>query len=77
MQSAADSAGENESADSVAQRVDTELGVAEWWTPLNRRRPEHSGPRTTEEGLKVPAWYRDEEAESQQWLAANGVVLDG
>lgn len=59
------------------QRVDNELGTREWWTPLNRRRPKHSGPRVTEDGLKVPAWWSDDETESQQWLAAQGVDLDG
>lgn len=68
--------GENEKPGAAQQRVDQEYGVNEWWTPMDRRRPEHSGPRVTEDGLKVPAWWTDEETESQQWLAANGVRLD-
>jgi hypothetical protein len=56
--------------------VEQALGVDEWWTPVNRRRPEHSGPRTTEDGLKVPDWWTDDETESQLWLAAQGVSLD-
>lgn len=43
---------------------------------MDRRRPEHSGPRVTEDGLKVPAWWTDDETESQQMLAAQGVRLD-
>jgi hypothetical protein len=58
------------------RNIDSDLGVNEWWTPVNRRRPEHSGPRTDDEGRKVPAWFRDDETESQQWLAAQGVMLD-
>ena len=58
------------------QRVQQEYGANEWWTPVNRRRPEHSGPRVTEDGLKVPAWWTDDETESQQMLAAQGVSLD-
>ena len=68
--------GENEKPAAAQQRVDTEFGVSEWWTPIDRRRPEHSGPRVTEDGLKVPAWWTDDETESQTWLAANGVRLD-
>lgn len=77
MQNAANSAGENESPESVASRVDTELGVGEWWTPLYPRDNRHTGPRKTEEGLNVPSWWADDETESQQWLLANGVMLDG
>lgn len=58
------------------QRVHNEFGLNEWWTPVNRRRPKYSGPRVTEDGLKVPAWWADDESESQQWLAAQGVNLD-
>ncbi len=58
-------------------RLDQELGVGEWWTPLRRRRPEHSGSRVTEDGLKIPSWWGDDETESQRWLAAQGVTLDG
>lgn len=72
---AANAAGENESADMVVSRVDNELGVREWWSPGNRRRPEHSGPRVTEDGLKIPDWWTDEETESQRWLGSQGVVL--
>jgi hypothetical protein len=68
--------GDNEQPGAAQQRVNTEYGVAEWWTPLDRRRPEHSGPRVTEDGLKVPAWWTDDEQESQQMLAAQGVMLD-
>lgn len=56
-------------------RLDNELGVREWWTPAARRRPENAGPRVTEDGLKVPAWWADDETESQQWLASQGVNL--
>lgn len=74
---AANAAGENESAEMVVTRLDNELGVREWWTPADRRRPEHSGPRVTEDGLKVPDWWTDEETESQRWLAAQGVTFGG
>jgi hypothetical protein len=57
-------------------RVHNEFGVREWWTPLSRRRPEHSGPRVTEDGLKVPDWWTDDETESQQMLISQGVILD-
>lgn len=67
---------DNDDGRAAQQRVDTEFGVREWWTPVNRRRPEHSGPRVTEDGLKVPAWWTDDETESQQMLMAQGVVLD-
>jgi len=67
--------GEREDAQTVMQNLDNELGVGEWWTPINRRRPEHSGPRVNEDGLKVPAWWTDDETESQQWLASQGVIL--
>lgn len=39
------------------------------------RRPQNAGPRVTEDGLKVPSWWRDDETESQQWLASQGVIL--
>ncbi len=68
--------GDNERPEAAQQRVDVEFGVNEWWTPVDRRRPEHSGPRVTEDGLKVPAWWTDDETESQTWLSANGVRLD-
>lgn len=60
----------------AVNEIDSELGVSEWWTPLHTRRPEHVGPRVTEDGLKVPSWWRDEETESQQWLASQGVMID-
>lgn len=72
----AEPAGENETQGEPQQRVDAEFGVDEWWTPANKRRPEHRGPRVTEDGLKVPAWWTDDETESQQQLAALGVNLD-
>lgn len=65
--------GENEKPEAAQQRVDLEFGVREWWTPVDKRRPEHSGPRVTEDGLKVPAWWTDDEAESQQMMQALGV----
>lgn len=68
--------GENENNGEAQQRVDNEFGTTEWWTPLDRRRPEHSGPRVTEDGLNIPAWWADDETESQQMLAAQGVILD-
>jgi hypothetical protein len=57
--------------------MDNEMGVAEWWTPLYTRRPEPMRERVTEDGLKVPSWWSDDEAESQQWLQSQGVMLDG
>lgn len=57
------------------QRLDNELGVGEWWTPVARRRPEPSAPRVTDDGLKVPSWWSDDETESQRMLAAQGVIL--
>jgi hypothetical protein len=65
--------GDNEKPEAAQQRVDNEYGVREWWTPVDRRRPEHSGPRVTEDGLKVPAWWTDDEMESQQMMRALGV----
>lgn len=67
--------GENEKPEDAARRLDTELGVSQWWTPISLRRPESAKPRVTEDGLKMPSWWTDEETESQQWLAAQGVVL--
>lgn len=60
----------------MLNRLDTELGVNEWWTPVVRRRPEHSGPRVDEDGLKVPDWWTDDETESQRWLNAQGVMIE-
>lgn len=57
------------------QNLDNEMGVSEWWTPAQRRRPEHSGPRVTEDGLQIPPWWTDDETESQRMLAAQGVIL--
>lgn len=68
---------DNDDGSQAQARVDNEFGTSGWWTPINPRRPEHSGPRVTEDGLKVPDWWTDEETESQQWLQAQGVVLDG
>lgn len=42
---------------------------------MQPRRPENTGPRVTDDGLKVPSWWADEETESQQWLLSQGVVL--
>lgn len=67
--------GQNEDAHAVAARLDNDLGVNEWWSPMQPRRPERTGPRVTEDGLKVPSWWADEETESQQWLLSQGVVL--
>lgn len=69
--------GDNDDGSQAQSRVDNALGVREWWTPVMRRRPEHTGPRVTEDGLKVPDWWTDDETESQQWLAGQGVMLDG
>ena len=61
----------------AARRVDNEFGVQSWWTPLTRgQRRQDTGPRVTEDGLKVPDWWTDDESESQQWLSAQGVVMD-
>lgn len=68
---------ENESAEAVSRQLDNEMGVAEWWTPLHTRRPGPVRPKVTEDGLKVPSWWTDDETESQQMLAAQGVTLDG
>lgn len=53
------------------------MGVSEWWSPLHTRRPVPAEPRMTEDGLKVPDWWADDETESQQMLAAQGLMLDG
>lgn len=68
---------ENENAEAVVRQMDTEMGVPEWWTPLMSRRPGRAEPRVTEDGLKVPSWWTDDETESQQMLAAQGLMLDG
>lgn len=49
-----------------------ELGVATWRTPLNLPR-EDAKPRVTEDGLKIPDWWVDDETESQQALAVMGM----
>lgn len=67
--------GERDDPKAVAAREDNELGLAEWWTPMLRRRPEPAQPRVTEDGLKVPSWWADDETESQRMLAAQGVIL--
>lgn len=67
--------GEREDPKAVATREEEALGLAEWWTPLHRRRPEPVQPRVTEDGLKVPSWWTDDETESQRMLAAQGVML--
>lgn len=77
VEQAVNSAGDNERPEMVVSRLEAELGVNEWWSPGAPRRPEHSGPRVTEDGLKVPAWWTDDETESQRMLAAQGVMLDG
>lgn len=51
------------------------MGVGEWWTPLYTRRPGPVQERVTEDGLKVPSWWSDDEAESQRWLQSQGVDL--
>lgn len=56
-------------------RLDSELGTGEWWTPVQPRQPEPAKPRVTEDGLKIPSWWADDETESQQWLASQGVIL--
>lgn len=68
---------DNDDGSRAQSRVDHEFGTREWWTPVTARKPEHAGPRVTDDGLKVPSWWTDDENESQQWLAAQGVVLDG
>lgn len=67
--------GENEKPDAVAARLDNDLGTIDWWTPLRRRQPEPPKPRVTDDGLKVPSWWADDETESQRMLAAQGVSL--
>ena len=67
--------GDNEKPEQVVQRLDTELEVASWWTPLNAERPVTAEPRTDDDGRSVPSWWADDETESQQWLAAQGVML--
>jgi hypothetical protein len=54
------------------RQVDTELGVAQWKTPMSFVRPD-SRPRVTEDGLKIPDWWTDDETESQKQLAALGL----
>jgi hypothetical protein len=53
------------------KNADTELGVASWRTPLTVVREDK--PRVTEDGLTIPDWWRDDEAESQQMLVAMGM----
>lgn len=67
--------GERDDPKVVAAQAERELGLDEWWTPLNRRLPEPAQPRVTEEGLKVPSWWADDETESQRMLLAQGVIL--
>lgn len=67
--------GEREDPKAKAQQLDNELGVAGWWTPLKARNPEPVKPRVTEDGLKIPSWWSDDETESQRWLLSQGVVL--
>lgn len=68
--------GPNEDSRAVQERLDSELGVREWWTPINPRRPVPAKPRVTEDGLKIPDWWTDDEAESQNWLISQGVILE-
>lgn len=64
--------GENETADTVLARLDNELGVREWWTPMSARSARTAV--SAEEEL-APSWWHGAEAETQGWLASQGVTL--
>lgn len=68
--------GENEKPEDVLARLDREMEVNTWWTPLHRRSSAPSRPRVTEDGLNIPDWWTDDESESQQWLLSQGVMFD-
>lgn len=61
-----------QSPEEIRRGLDFELGVGQWTTPLSLRQ-QTAEPRVTEDGLTVPAWWTDDETESQQMLAAMGM----
>lgn len=56
----------------IRREHDLDLGVAQWNTPLNIRRTDDK-PRVTEDGLKIPDWWTDDETESQAMMANLGL----
>jgi hypothetical protein len=66
--------GENEKEEDVHRKLDAELSVSSWRVPGSVR-PKDTPPRVTEDGLKIPSWWTDDETESQRMLAGQGMVL--
>lgn len=66
--------GENEKEEDVHRKLDLDLDVASWRAPGGVD-PARIPQRVTEDGLKVPSWWTDDEEASQSFLLSQGAVL--
>lgn len=58
----------------MRREFDFELGVSAWGV-LPGKAVEPAAPRVTEDGLKIPSWWVDDEEASQSFLNGQGVAL--
>lgn len=66
---------ENEKEEDVHRSLDFELGVSAWGLPGGGFEAVEIPQRVTEDGLKVPSWWVDDEEASQGFLTGRGVAL--
>lgn len=64
-------AGEREKEEDVHRRLDRDLGVARWGTPVRAYEDLPAG----EPG--APSWWHGDEDASQSFLSSQGVTLSG